>query len=931
MNKFLFILLAFVYFEANAQIAAPDTACIANPVPFNAYDSALENTWLFDTVDIKSIPNNSLTNPGTLSGLSNAVFGTMNYDNGNWYSFITNYNNLKVIRLDYGSNPTGTPTTTDLGNFSVSSTQREGIEVLKDSASGNWYGFSVSGNILMRINFGTNIANNSPTVTTYNFASQFAWPHQIGIAKYGNQWVGFVANRNGSIVRLDFGTSMTNAPSATVLPSVGSMSAPCNFALYKQNGNWYMLVTNLINATMTRLNFGTNIQNNNPTGTSLGNPGNLLNLPRSVCLISDCNQLIGYVINENGNLTQLDFNNDITSTPTVVNIGFIGHNNINSFTPFIYNGVQYLQLITFSTATVYQKRIVNYPSGTVTTHVNPAYNKTFSSFGKKIVTLYQNQGSFMGSKIFCDDIYITAGGSTYLNDTTICDGDSFLLDASITNAKGYTWNTGATTSGIWVKNAGKYWVTITGADTCYTNSDTANITLSKSQQVNLGPDTSFCNGDTITLQHMGSVQSGATYTWSTGSGLPAIKVGSTGKYWLKIDFNGNCPNTDTVDVTALVRPQVDLGNDSFFCTGDTLTLYQRGPNYPSATYTWNDTLVAYNYYVTKPGYYKLEIKTGGCTGADSVLILDQAPIKVDLGEDSSFCEGQYVTLANKLPNTGANTYKWSNGYTSPIQQVYVGGTYWLEASINGKCGDADTINLTMKPSPKIELGPDTTICVGTEFTLSVLPQPAGSSFSWSNGSTDPDIKVTGKGRYTVTVTNNQDCSTSDSIDVLALDVPYFRLPEDTVLCMGDALIIKIDDLKYPVSYQWSDGSTANFTTLTQTGTYYLRIFNKCGEKSDAINADFQNCDIWFPSAFSPNGDGRNDKAHLLGNYLGISDYKLSIYDRWGKRVFVTENVVDGWDGVYKGKPQLLGTYFYMIQYTFRGEQKLMKGDITLVR
>lgn len=855
----LYIILLLCSISTKAQIIAPDTVtCMDTVKSIRAATDEAENVWAFDTTDIGQIPTYFASNTGNISALNNSVYATMTNENGTWYSFVTSYGNHNVIRLNFGNSPFNTPVATNLGTFGTPSGNQEGIQVIKDG--NNWYVFVVEGNDLIRINFGTSLGNNSPTSTRYMFPPQFAWPHQLGIAKYGSDWVGFVANRNGSIVRLDFGTSITSSPSATIIPNTAGASTPSNFALYQQNGNWHMLVTNLIGGTLTRLDFGTNIKNNNPTGSHLGDPNNLLSLPRTVSILHDCNQLIAYVMNEGGTLIKYDFHNDITSTPTISNTGYLVNSiqNLNAFTPFSYNGVLYFFVIPYSGQTLYYRAIANYPSATNITYYNSQTAPGFNKSGRRDIELIQNPGGFMGSAAYCKTIYVKAGAAKYLNDATICNGDSAVLDASMTGAAAYQWSNGATTSKITVKTGGKYWVTLTGADSCYLPSDTAEIVIINANTLNLGPDTSICNGDTLTLAHKGGPLTNVNYKWSTGATTPTIKVSTSGIYWLEIQNGVSCKSNDTIEV------KTDLS------------------------------------------------------------------LEVDLGPDVYLCKGSVVTLSNTKPNQGANTFLWSNGKTAPSITVGQAGVYWVEESINGKCNARDSVTVIEKPSPIVSLGNDTMICLGDTLFLSALPQSAGTKYVWSTNDSVANIKVHEQGNYWVRVTNVEGCSDADSILVNVAIPPVVDLINDTTLCYGQTYELYAG-IYSGAQYLWNDGSTKDRIYVSQPGRYYVNVKNICGTGYDEVYIDFENCRIWFPSAFSPDGNGLNDIARVLGNTAAISNFKLSIFNRWGQRVFYTEDVSKGWDGTFNNVPQPMNTFYYMIQYTFEGQSKIMKGDITLIR
>jgi gliding motility-associated-like protein len=156
--------------------------------------------------------------------------------------------------------------------------------------------------------------------------------------------------------------------------------------------------------------------------------------------------------------------------------------------------------------------------------------------------------------------------------------------------------------------------------------------------------------------------------------------------------------------------------------------------------------------------------------------------------------------------------------------------------------------------------------------------------------------------------------------------PVFLGP-DTVLCKGEEITLTTNDA-YTI---WSNGQNGKSMLVTSAGLYYATVSNQCGIATDSVNVDIEPCDLWFPTAFTPNGDNLNDYARVVGDLKMIRNFSLSIYNRWGERVFHTTDVYAGWDGEYNGAKQGLGTFFYMINYTLQGKSHLLKGDLTLIR
>lgn len=1043
-----------------SQITSVDTACINSSVLFTAPTGGITYTWLTDTININQTPGTFTS--AAVTGLSVTAYSTMNYDNGTWYSFITNAGNSNVVRLTYSGSPNGAYTRTTVGSYGPTG-KMEGIEVIKDSATGNWHGFVVNDQTMYRLDFGTSLAN-APTSTSINLAPKANYMLQISIAKFGNQWIGFVGNAGSTIIRLDFGSSLTNTPTVTTIPNVGSAAAPSNFALHKEGNNWYMLTANLSASTISRYNFGSNLQNNSPTGTLLGNPSSLLATPRTILLLKDCNQLVAYILNESGSIVKWDFGGSILNTPTVSNAMNPGVNGKNAMVPYFTDSDMYVAMVSFSTNQMYRARLLDMPTFDTTKYYNNTLNHSFATAGTKNMTLFVDQGNFMGvGQSYCKPVVVSS--HIRVRDTGICAGNSVTLDASSTGGSGYQWSTSAATPSITVNTAGKYWVTISGSS-CIT-SDTINVSITTPPSVSLGSDTNYCNISTTNLQNkianppgavflwntastnsaisintagnywlrvtkdgcsntdtivvsFTTVQStlrsdttickndsimlqnltpapGYAYLWNAGSSSPTLKAGLAGAYWLKATYNG-CSDTDTVNIAKtiftvdlgpdlnfcsgtsvilqnkLANPagsaflwntlsnaasitvpasgnywlkvtkdncveidtvavtfttvSVDLGNDTTICAGDSVLLSDK-IGMPGITYLWKSGATTPQFAAVVPGTYWLKGTLNGCTFTDSISVVAKPYPLVNLGSDSTVCEGVVMELKNLQNNPAGYTYTWSTGANTNNINISQAGIYWLRVA-NAWCSRADTVVIDTKPSPYLYLGNDTSICTDTKMTIRANPQLPGTLFSWSNSSAEDSINV-GPGKYALSVLYNG-CSATDSIYISAIPYPLMSLGADANLCYGQTIELPqsvTTDGSYYI--KWQDGTIGDRYVVSKPGTYYATIVHICGELNDTVNIDYRNCHVYFPDIFSPNGDGLNDIAKLSGDVSGVSDYSMAIYNRWGQRIFFTENVQQGWAGTYKGMTADVGTYQYMIQFTYLGKQEFLKGDVTLIR
>jgi len=200
----------------------------------------------------------------------------------------------------------------------------------------------------------------------------------------------------------------------------------------------------------------------------------------------------------------------------------------------------------------------------------------------------------------------------------------------------------------------------------------------------------------------------------------------------------------------------------------------------------------------------------------------------------------------------------------------------------------------------------------------------------------PD-KDDAQGSYVVNISVPAHCINSLPFSVIFSELNKFSLGHDIFLC--DTTTLTLDpSLRTAIHYSWQDGSTNPTLQVNQSGSYSLEVTDVNGcIKKDSINITIQNCDdcsLFIPSAFTPNNDGLNDlfKARAECPNVGLQNFSLSVYNRWGQLVFLTNDINDGWDGTYRNKGLDQGVYVYLVKYSFKqAKLRLQKGTITLVR
>ncbi|MFA4851753.1 MAG: gliding motility-associated C-terminal domain-containing protein [Bacteroidales bacterium] len=307
--------------------------------------------------------------------------------------------------------------------------------------------------------------------------------------------------------------------------------------------------------------------------------------------------------------------------------------------------------------------------------------------------------------------------------------------------------------------------------------------------------------------------------------------------------------------------------------------------------------------------------------------------EVNLGNDTSLCNGTTLTLDAGNPN--ADAYLWSTGATSQQIQVNTTGTYIAEVTNTDggtlQCKDSDTITVKVFPVPLVNLGTDT--CTETGIVLDAGPGGAGYIYNWSNGASTQTINVSSTGIYFVEVQSGigSPCFDKDTINIKVIPHPVVDLGPDTTICIQRSVILtatqsnETSEFTYVWNHGGSNTSSVEFSPNGIPGPHIVSVVKTgCTTATDTVIVTGKLCDVTVPNVFTPNGDGYNDFFFIKG----LKDYPntlLQIYNRWGKKIYESTNYQNDWDG----KSYSDGVYFFII--TFIDYYEPMTGTITIFR
>ena len=352
-----------------------------------------------------------------------------------------------------------------------------------------------------------------------------------------------------------------------------------------------------------------------------------------------------------------------------------------------------------------------------------------------------------------------------LADVSACISSPPMLNAG-NPGSAYLWSapagsgqTGATSQSIVANTGGSYSVTVTTAAGCVATFD-ATVTLAPELSVDLGPDTTICTGDVITLN---AGTPGASYQWSNGATSQSVQVSASGTYSVTVS-NGLCAASDAIVIDVVAGP-VDALQDMTACIDAPPTL---NAGNVGCTYLWSGPAgsgsTAQSIVADASGNYSVMVtNTAGCAGTFDAIVNLVHPPMVELGADTVLCEGQSLVL--DAGNPGSN-YAWSNGASTRAITVRTPGTYSVQVN-NGLCQRSDAITVHFNPSPARMAVNEFHTCLDDEPKYVVIDAGnAGSRHNWSTGETTRVIMAGAYGWYFVHMTNVYDCSTLDSARVI---------------------------------------------------------------------------------------------------------------------------------------------------------------------
>ncbi|CCH51821.1 adhesin AidA-related [Fibrisoma limi BUZ 3] len=428
-----------------------------------------------------------------------------------------------------------------------------------------------------------------------------------------------------------------------------------------------------------------------------------------------------------------------------------------------------------------------------------------------------------------------------------CNGSSDgLVNLTVTGGTSpytYRWSNGATVEDLAAVPAGTYSVTVTDRNTCLATPTPLSVTLTQPTALTLTTAVTnlSCSGattGTINLTATGGTP-GYTYRWSNGATTPNLAGVTAGTYSVTVTDANSCTATTSATIAQPPALRVTLDERDALCNGTStgsVSLTVTGGTTPYS-YRWNTGATTQNLPAVSAGTYSVTVAdANSCTVTGSIVVSQPPALTLTAQATPVRCFGS-ATGAVSLAVAGGTpgyTYRWSNGATTQNLNAIVAGAYSVTVTDANSCTATTSVTVTQPIALSLSTTQQNPTCFGNangSINLTVTGGTQPYQYRWSDGVLTEDRSALVAGVYSVTATDNNNCTAVTSVTLTQPAALTVAASVINVACAGGTtgtISLTVSGGTGPYTYRWADGpTTANRTNLA-AGTYQVTVTDAQG-------------------------------------------------------------------------------------------------------
>ncbi len=420
--------------------------------------------------------------------------------------------------------------------------------------------------------------------------------------------------------------------------------------------------------------------------------------------------------------------------------------------------------------------------------------------------------------------------SSGTNPTCVALGSVTVSPTGGTTPYTYSWSNGKTTSSVTGLSSGTYIATVTDHNGCSTTQSVTITQAAGPSATSLGTNPTCVALGSVTVSPTGGTTP-YTYSWSNGKTTSSITGLSSGTYVATVTDHNGCSTTQSVTITQAPSPNATSSGTNPTCvTAGSVTVSATGGTTPY-TYSWSNGKTTSSVTGLSSGTYVATVTDhNGCSTTQSVTITQS-------GGPSSTTSGMNPTCATAgsvtVTATGGNTpytYSWSNGKTTSSITGLSSGTYVATVTDHNGCSTTQSVTITQAPSPNAtSSGTNPTCVTAGSVTVSATGGTTPYTYSWSNGKTTSSVTGLSSGTYVATVTDQNGCSTTQSVTITQAPGPNATSSGTNPTCVAlGSVTVSPTGGTTPYTYSWSNGKTTSSVTGLSSGTYVATVTDHDG-------------------------------------------------------------------------------------------------------